>query len=78
VRHQIFNFLKTHPLLDGPFHTHEADTVLVFKKLTDGTNPSVAKVVDVVDITLAVLQIYQIADNFQDILFRQDLAVERS
>jgi hypothetical protein len=36
VGHQGIDFLQTHPLLDGPFHADQTNSVLVFQQFADG------------------------------------------
>ena len=70
-----FDFLETHPLLDGPLHPHKADPVLVFQQLAHGANPPVAQMVDIVQRTFIGSSIDQLLDGQQDVFLAQDPAV---
>ena len=71
VGHERGNFLKAHALLDGAFHTHKADAVLVFNQFANQTHTAVAKVVDVVGGAVAVLQLHQHLDGGEDVVVGQ-------
>ena len=91
--HQAVHFLQAHTFLNGTLHTNQADAVLIFKKFTNGTYATVAKVVDVINLdrqftrialvvlnfpfVRAITQIDQVAHNFKDILFGQSRYFER-
>ena len=72
VRHQGFDFLKTHTLTDGPLHAHQADTELVFEKFTNGSNPTVSEVVDIIYLTFAILQLEKVANDLHDVPLRKN------
>src|SRR5262249_14041689 len=82
LRHQGFDILQAHPLLDGPLHTHQADAELVLDQLTHGAYAPVAEVIDIVDLAIAVLELDQVTDYFEDVfpaqgtLFQGDIELE--
>src|SRR5439155_17008498 len=55
---------------------HETDAVLVLDQLADGAHATVAQVVDVVDLAVAVLELDQVADDLQDVLAPERPLVE--
>ena len=61
-----------HPLADRTGHPDETDAELVGQLLAYGTHPTVAQVVDVVDIRLRVDQRDQVADDRDHVLLGQD------
>ncbi len=75
--HQCFDFLEGHSFLDGPLHTHETDTILVFKKFAYRPHPSVSKIIYVVDRSLGVFKLYQLAHGRKDIFLSKHPEVER-
>src|SRR5262249_45401608 len=77
LRHQRFDVLQAHALLDGALHADEADAVLVLDELADRAHAPVAEVVDVVDLAVAVLQLDQVADDLEDVLAPERSLVER-
>ena len=77
VRHQVLDFLQAHALLDGALHPDQADAVLVLQELAHGADAAVAEVVDVVDVTLAVFQLDQVAHHLEDVLAGERHAVKR-
>ncbi len=72
VRHHRVDLDGTHTLPDRPFHAQQADTVLVFHQLTNGTNTAITEVVDIVGLTMAVFQANQCFNHFQNVIFAQD------
>ncbi len=66
--HEVLDLLQAHALFNGPLHAHQTDAVLVLQQFPDGPHAAVAQMVDVVDCAAAVLQINQIADNFQNVI----------
>ena len=77
VRHERLDLLEAHALLDRPLHAHQTDAVLVLQQLAHGADATVAEVIDVVDHTLAVLEVHQVADDLEDVALGEDLPVER-
>ena len=68
VGHERRHFLNAHPFLDGAFHAHEADAVLVFHQLAHETHAAVAEMVDVVGGAVAVLQLDKHLDGVKDVV----------
>src|SRR5207237_7588796 len=66
-----------HALLDRAVHANEADAVLVLEQLTNGANAPITQVIDVVDRSLPVLEIDQVADHLEDVLLGEDRLLER-
>ena len=71
LRHDRVDFDRGHTLFDRAFHAQQTNTILVFHQLTNGAHTTVAKVVDVVDVALAVAQFNQRADAGDDVFFAQ-------
>ena len=71
VGHDRVDIDRRHALLDGALHAQQADAILVLEKFADRANTAVAEVVDVVDLALAVLEVDQRLDDFQDVLAAQ-------
>src|SRR5262249_33979983 len=76
LRHQRLDVLQGHPLLDGALHADEADSILVLDQLADGADAPVPEVVDVVDLAVAVLELDEIANDFQNVLAPERALVE--
>ena len=67
--------VDAHPLLDQPRHAREAHRELVGDQLADRPDPAVAQVVDVVGVAAPVVQVNQVLDDRDEVLFRQDRGV---
>ena len=65
--------LGGHTLTNHSLQSGKTDAVLVLKQLTDGTDTTVAQMVDIVVIADAVLQMHVIVDGSNDILLRDML-----
>src|SRR5690606_5133416 len=73
VRHQRVDLLRdAHALLDCARHAHQTDPVLVLHQLANRAHAPIAEVIDVVDRTLAVLEVNQVAYGLQDVVLAQD------
>jgi hypothetical protein len=72
--HKILNFLETHPFLNGTFHAYKSDAILVFQKFADRPNSTVSKMIDVVNGSLAILEVNQITHHLKHIVLCEDLA----
>ena len=70
-RGQRFDLRETHALLDRLLHANQTDAVLVLQQLTDRADAPVAKVVDIIDLTLLVLQVDQVLNHLQDVIAGQ-------
>ena len=68
VRQQIFGLGLTQTLAHGKFDAHQAGAELVLGQLAHAAHTTVAQVVDVVDLTLAVAQVDQQLDDGDDVL----------
>ena len=66
--HERRHFLNAHPFLDGAFHAHEADAVLVFHQFAHEAHAAVAEMVDVVGGAVAVLQLDKHLDGVEDVV----------
>jgi hypothetical protein len=77
LRHQRLDVLQAHPLLDRALHADQPDPVLVLDQLADRTHAPVAEMVDVVDLTVAVLELDQVPHDLEDVLAPQRPLLER-
>ena len=77
LRHQGLDILQAHALLDRALHPDQADAELVLDQLADGAHAAIAKMVDIVDLAVAVLELHQVADDFEDVLAAQRALLER-
>ena len=59
----ILGVLQAHPLLDGPSELEEPLAQLVGGQLVDGPEPTIAQVVDVVDLTFPLAEVEDVADR---------------
>ncbi len=71
LRHEGFDILQAHLLLDGPLHAHKPDAEMILDELPDGSDAPIAQMIDVIDRSIAVFQLHEVANHFQDILFPQ-------
>src|SRR4051794_4289511 len=71
LRHDGVDIDRRHALLDRALHAQEADPVLVLHQLADRAHPSIAEVVDVVDLTPTVAQVNQRFDDREDVFLAQ-------
>ena len=67
-----------HTFADGTCHTRQTDTELVVELLADGTYATVAQVVNVIYIRLAVDKLDQIFYDGYDVFFGQYLDIDRN
>src|SRR5208283_2179438 len=77
LRHQGLDILQAHALFDRALHPDQPDAELVLDQLSDRAHAAVAKMVDVVNLAVAVLEVHQIADDFEDVLAAQRALLER-
>ena len=77
TEHLIVTYV--HALADGTAHTCQTDSELVCKLLAYSTDATVAQVVNIIDIGLAVDQLDQVLDNLNNVLLGQytDIVVSR-
>src|SRR5208282_2991656 len=71
------DILQAHALFDRALHPDQPDAELVLDQLSDRAHAAVAKMVDVVNLAVAVLEVHQIADDFEDVLAAQRALLER-
>ena len=71
LRHQSFNILQTHLFLDGPFHSNQPHTKMIFYKLPYRPHAAIAKMVDIIDRAISILQFHKATNDFKDIFFAQ-------
>ena len=71
MRHQGFDILQGHPLLDGAFHAHKPHPVLVLNELPHRPDPSVAEVIDIINPSLRILQTNKISNRMNNIVMSQ-------
>nr|AHE14888.1 hypothetical protein asmbl_9 [uncultured bacterium] len=73
LRRDRLDVLGRHPLADDALHAGEADPDLVLDQLTDGAQPAVPEVVDVVDavVGLARVQAHHVLDGGDDVVLGQ-------
>jgi hypothetical protein len=71
LRHHRVDIDRRHALLDRAFHAQEPDAILILHELADRAHPTVAEVIDVVDLAFAVAQIDQRADHRDDVVLAQ-------
>lgn len=68
---KIIGLSLTQALTHRPLHPHEARAKLVFSQLTDATHATIAKVIDVINLTPAIAQGDQQLDGVENILIGQ-------
>src|ERR1035438_1810574 len=79
VRHGRGHLLvHAHLLLDGAFHTDQADAELVLQQFADRAHPTVAQVIDVVHRTDVLAQLEQVANGAIEIVRLQRTVVQFS
>ena len=77
LRHQGLDILQAHPLFDRALHADQPDAELVLDQLSDRAHAPIAEMVDIVDLAVAVLEIDQVANDFEDILAAERALLER-
>ena len=71
--HEGFNLLQGHTFPDRPFHPYQANAVLVFNQFTDGPDPPVTEMVNVINLTLLIFQADQVTNGFNNVFLGQGL-----
>ena len=71
LRHQAFAFRHGQTLFNRTLNPHQTDTELVFRHFTHATHATVTQVVDVVNNALAVTNVDQGAQHFNDVVLIQ-------
>ena len=74
---QRVDVLQLQPLTDRPLDAKQTDAVLVFQQLANGPYATVAQVIDVVDLAVAILQLKQVTDGFKDVILGQGALLKR-
>ena len=64
--------VDAHSLLDQAGHAREADRELIGDQLADRPDPPIAEMVDVVGMTATVVEVDQVPDDRDEVLFRED------
>ncbi len=77
LRHQGLDILQAHPLFDRALHPDQPDAELVLDQLSDRAHAAIAKMVDIVNLAVAVLELHQVADDFEDVFAAQRALLER-
>ena len=72
MRHGGVDINRAHAFLDRTFHAHQADAALVLHQLTDGTDTTVTKVIDIVNFAAAVFQVNEDLEDSEDIFLAED------
>src|SRR5208282_2285908 len=77
LRHQGLDILQAHPLFYRALHPHQPDAELVLDQLSDCAHAAIAEMVDIVNLAVAVLELHQVADDFEDVFAAQRALLER-
>ncbi len=72
MRHHRIDIDRAHALLDGALHAHQADPVIVLHQLADRAHAAVRQVVDIVDLTDAILEVQDDLSNAENVFLAQD------
>ena len=67
LRHQAFGLGQRQALLHGALDAHQADAERVLGHFADRTHATVAQVIDVVDLAVAVADVAQLLDDVEDV-----------
>jgi len=54
MRHQVVAFGLVQTLLHGPLNPHQTGAELIFRKFTNGTDTTIAQVIDIVNFAATV------------------------
>src|SRR5439155_8761158 len=77
LRHQRFDVLQAHALLDRTLHAYQADAVLILDELADRADAPVAEMIDIVYLAVAGLELHQVAHDFRDVVAAKRSLLER-
>ena len=69
--------LRCHPLFDHPLHTKQAYSELVLDQLANGAYSAVAKMVDVIRLSSAVVDVDHALDQLDDVFLGESLRLLR-
>ena len=72
LRHQGIQIAQRQTLFNRTLYTHQANAELVFRHFANGTDTTVAEVVDIIDFAFTVTDIDELLHHFDDVVFAQD------
>ena len=72
LRHQGIQIAKRQTLFHRTLYTYQANAELVFRHFANGTDTTVAEVVDIVHFAFTVTDIDELLHHFDDVVFAQD------
>ena len=72
LRHQGIQIAKRQTLFHRTLYTYQANAELVFRHFANGTDTTVAEVVDIIDFAFTVTDIDELFHNINDVVFAQD------
>ena len=72
LRHQGIQIAQRQTLFHRTFYTYQANAELVFRHFANGTDTTVAEVVDIVHFAFTVTDIDELLHHFDDVVFAQD------
>ncbi|MBF0189314.1 MAG: hypothetical protein HQL50_15425 [Magnetococcales bacterium] len=76
VGHQGFGLGRGHAFTDRPLHAYQTNAHLILQQLTYRAHTPVAKVIDVVDLAVAILKLEQDLHHAEDILIAQNTGLQ--
>ena len=72
LRHQGIQIAQRQTLFNRTLYTYQANAELVFRHFANGTDTTVAEVVDIIDFAFTVTDIDELLHHFDDVVFAQD------
>ena len=72
LRHQGIQIAQRQTLFHRTLYTYQANTELVLRHFANGTDTTVAEVVDIIDFAFTVTDIDELFHNINDVVFAQD------
>ena len=72
LRHQGIQIAQRQTLFHRTLYTHQANAELVFRHFANGTDTTVAEVVNIIDFAFTVTDIDELFHNINDVVFAQD------
>ncbi len=72
LRHQGIQIAQRQTLFHRTLYTHQANAELVFRHFADGTDTTVAEVVDIIHFAFTVTDIDELLHDINDVVFAQD------
>mgnify|MGYP001455133985 CR=1 FL=1 len=70
--HEALGFRQSESLFDGPFDPYEADAKRVLCHLANAAHTPITEMVNVINLTVTVSDVYQGAQDIEDVLLAQD------